>query len=61
MNRGWISVAWIVLLVTQLFCARPTATPPPDLSIGQIEKIKGGVQGGARDRSGKCGTQLARL
>jgi hypothetical protein len=46
MNRVWISVAWIVLLVTQLFCARPTATPPPDLSIGQIEKIKGGVQVG---------------
>ena len=46
MNRVWISVAWIVLLVTQLFCARPTATPPPDLSIGQIEKLKGGVQVG---------------
>ena len=46
MNRIWISVAWIVLLVTQLFCAQPAATPPPDLSIGQIEKIKGGVQVG---------------
>ena len=46
MNRVWISVAWIVLLVTQLFCARPSATPPADLSIGQIEKIKGGVQVG---------------
>jgi hypothetical protein len=47
MNRVWISVAWIVLLVTQLFCAQPTATPfPEDVSIGQIEKIKGGVQVG---------------
>jgi hypothetical protein len=46
MKRVWISVAWIVLLVTQLFCAQPAATQPPDLSIGQIEKIKGGVQVG---------------
>ncbi len=46
MNRVWLSVAGIVLLVTQLFCAQPPATPPSDLSIGQIEKIKGGVQVG---------------
>ena len=46
MNRIPIAVTWIALLVTQLFCTQPGSTPTPDPSIGQIEKIKGGVQAG---------------
>lgn len=46
MNRIPIVVAGIALVATQVFCAQPPATAPVDLSIGQIEKIKGGVQVG---------------
>ena len=46
MNRIPVPVTLIALIVTQLFCTQPGSTPTPDPSIGQIEKIKGGVQVG---------------
>jgi len=46
MKRIPIAVAWIALVVTQMFCTQPTSTPTPDPSIGQVEKIKGAVQVG---------------
>jgi hypothetical protein len=46
MNRIPVALTLIALLGTQLFCTQPGSAPTPDPSIGQIEKIKGGVQAG---------------
>ena len=45
MNRTPIVAVLTALLATQLFCAQQTPTPAPS-TIGQVEKIQGGVQAG---------------
>jgi Predicted solute binding protein len=46
MKRIPIVAVLIALFATQLFCTKQSPTPPPTQSIGQIEKIQGGVQAG---------------
>lgn len=46
MKRIPIIAVLIALFATQLFCTQQSPTPPPTQSIGQIEKIQGGVQAG---------------
>ena len=46
MKRIPIVAVLIALFATQLFCTTQSPTPPPTQSIGQIEKIQGGVQAG---------------
>jgi hypothetical protein len=46
MKRIPIVAVLIALFATQMFCTQQSPTPPPTQSIGQIEKLQGGVQAG---------------
>src|SRR6266498_371640 len=46
MKRIPIVAVLIALFATQLFCTQQSPTPSPTQSVGQMEKIQGGVQAG---------------
>src|SRR5688572_20250217 len=47
MKRRMLISALVALFAAQMFCVMPpTSTPVPGQSIGQIEKLQGGVQAG---------------
>ena len=51
MKRISIAVVLVTLLATQVFCATQAPTVAPGQSIGQIEKLQGGVQAGPDESS----------